>query len=45
MREEVVLLKSEVGQGGGFIITLSHEIHGDSPLENLLALIDAVREN
>jgi uroporphyrinogen-III decarboxylase len=35
-------LIQEVGQGGGFIVAPSHDMPGDIPLENLLALIDTV---
>ena len=33
-----------VGRGGGFIIAPSHDMPGDIPLENMLAFIEAVRE-
>ena len=33
----------DLGPGGGFIIAPSHEMPGDIPLENMLALIETVR--
>ena len=44
IREEVKHLMEEVGRGGGYIIAPSHEMPGDIPIENLVAFIDAVRE-
>jgi uroporphyrinogen decarboxylase len=40
---EVNRLIKEVGQGGGFIIAPSHEMPGDIPIENLVALINSVQ--
>jgi uroporphyrinogen-III decarboxylase len=34
----------EVGRGGGFIIGPTHDLPGDIPLENMLALIEAVQD-
>ena len=31
-------------QDGGFIISPSHDMPGDIPIENMVALIEAVRE-
>jgi uroporphyrinogen decarboxylase len=44
IREEVRHLIAEVGRGGGFIIGPSHDMPGDIPLENLIALIDTIRD-
>jgi uroporphyrinogen decarboxylase len=41
---EVKRLMSAIGENGGFIISPSHDMPGDIPLENMLAFIDAVRE-
>jgi uroporphyrinogen decarboxylase len=42
IRDEVRRLIDGVGAGGGFIIGPSHDMPGDIPLENLLALVEAV---
>ena len=34
----------ELGRGGGYILSPSHALEGDVPLENLLALIDETRK-
>jgi Uroporphyrinogen-III decarboxylase len=44
VREEVKHLIAEVGRGGGFIISPSHDMPGDIPIENLIALIDTIRD-
>lgn len=44
IHNEVRHLIAEVGHGGGFIIAPSHDMPGDIPLENLIALIDAVHD-
>jgi len=33
----------EVGRDGGYILSPSHALEGDVPIENLLALIDEAR--
>ena len=43
VRDEVRRLMDDLGPGGGFIIAPSHEMPGDIPLENMLALIETVR--
>jgi uroporphyrinogen decarboxylase len=45
IRDEVRRLSDAVGRDGGYIIAPSHAMPGDIPLENLLAFIEAVREN
>lgn len=45
VKAEVRRLKREVGAGGGYILAPSHDMPGDIPLENLLALIEAARED
>jgi len=44
IRDEVKHLMAEIGRGGGYIVAPSHEMPGDIPIENLVAFIDAVRE-
>jgi uroporphyrinogen decarboxylase len=44
VRDEVRRLMDDVGRGGGFIIAPSHDMPGDIPLENMLAFVEAVRE-
>jgi len=44
IRDEVHRLMDEVGRGGGFILAPCHHIQPDTPLENVLALYDAVAE-
>jgi uroporphyrinogen decarboxylase len=43
VRDEVRRMLDDLGPGGGFIIAPSHEMPGDIPLENMLALIETVR--
>jgi uroporphyrinogen decarboxylase len=43
VRDEARRMMDEVGRGGGFIIGPSHDMPGDIPLENMVALIEAVR--
>lgn len=42
--EEVKRRIMEAGMGGGFIIAPSHNIQPDTPLENILAYFEAVKE-
>ena len=44
VRDEVRRLMDEVGRDGGFIISPSHDMPGDIPTENMIALIETVRE-
>jgi uroporphyrinogen decarboxylase len=44
VRDEVHRLIDEVGRGGGFVLAPCHNIQPDTPLENVLALYDAVAE-
>lgn len=44
VRDEARRLMDEVGRGGGFIIGPTHDLPGDIPLENMLALIEAVQD-
>ncbi|MBM3892716.1 MAG: hypothetical protein FJ388_26660 [Verrucomicrobia bacterium] len=44
IRTEVHRLMDEVGRGGGFIIAPCHQLQPDTPLENVLALYDAIAE-
>jgi uroporphyrinogen decarboxylase len=44
VREEVRRLIDELGAGGGYILGPSHAIMADAPIANLLALIEAVRD-
>ncbi|MDH7570621.1 MAG: uroporphyrinogen decarboxylase family protein [Armatimonadota bacterium] len=43
VRREVEWLCREIGRGGGYICSPAHAVPGDVPLENLLALIEAVQ--
>jgi hypothetical protein len=42
VRREVHHLCDQVGQGGGFILAPCHNIQPDTPIENVLAIYDAV---
>ncbi|MEM3434469.1 MAG: uroporphyrinogen decarboxylase family protein [Candidatus Methanomethyliaceae archaeon] len=44
VREEVKKRITEAGFGGGFIIAPSHNIQPDTPIENVFAYFDAVKE-
>jgi len=44
VRDEVRRLMDVVGRDGGFIISPSHDMPGDIPVENMVALIETVRE-
>ena len=44
VRAEVQRLIAEVGAGGGYILAPSHSILGDVPVENVVALLETVRE-
>lgn len=44
IREEVFRLSETLGENGGFIIAPAHNIQDDTPVENILALFDAVKE-
>ncbi|HIQ21122.1 MAG TPA: hypothetical protein EYH34_07800 [Planctomycetes bacterium] len=44
IRQEVHRLMDEVGRGGGFVIAPCHNIQPDTPLENVLALYEAIAE-
>ncbi len=43
VRREVLRLKQRMGSGGGYILEPGITIQADVPLENVLAMIDAVR--
>ena len=43
VKDEARRLMDKVGRGGGFIISPSHEMPGDIPVENIVAFIEAVR--
>ncbi len=43
VRDEVRRLRDAVGRGGGFILAPSHDLPGDIPLENLVALVQAAQ--
>ncbi len=43
IREEALRMMDVIGRGGGFIIAPSHDMPGDIPRENMVALIEAVR--
>ncbi len=44
VKDQARRLMDRVGRGGGFIISPSHEMPGDIPVENMMAFIEAVRE-
>lgn len=43
IRDEVRRLRDAVGRGGGFILAPSHDMPGDIPLENMVALVEAAQ--
>jgi len=44
VKAEVRRLMREVGKDGGYVLAPAHDIPRDAPLDNLLALIEAVRD-
>ncbi len=44
VKAEVRRLVREIGAGGGYILGPSHAILTDTPMQNLMALIEAVQE-
>jgi uroporphyrinogen decarboxylase len=44
IREQVKQRIQTFGPGGGFVFAASHNIQSDVPLENLLAMVEAIRE-
>ena len=44
IREQVRERIQTFGPGGGFIFAATHNIHHDAPIDNLLAMFEAVRE-
>ena len=44
IRDETRRLMDVVGRDGGFIVAPSHDMPGDIPLENMVAMIETVRE-
>lgn len=44
VRQEVRRLCAEIGRGGGYICAPAHAVPGDVPVENLIALIEAVQD-
>lgn len=44
VRSEIRMLRSKLSCQGGYILAPAHAVPGDVPIENLLALIDEVRE-
>ena len=44
VKEEVHRLMDDVGKGGGYILAPCHNIQPDTPIENALAIYDAVAE-
>jgi uroporphyrinogen decarboxylase len=42
--EEVKLRISQAGEGGGYILAPAHNIQPDTPLENIYAMYDAVKD-
>jgi uroporphyrinogen decarboxylase len=44
VRAEVLALIADLGEGGGYILGPSHAIMADAPVENLVSLVEAVRD-
>jgi uroporphyrinogen decarboxylase len=44
IRDEVKRLVDILGKGGGYIIAPAHNIQNDTPVENVIAFFDAVRD-
>lgn len=44
VKNEVKRIASILGKGGGYIVAPAHHIQNDTPLENIFALFEAVRE-
>ena len=44
VRFEVQRLSEHIGAGGGYILGPAHSVMADAPVENIVALIEAVRE-
>ena len=44
IREEVKRLCGILGEGGGYIVAPAHNIQYDTPVENILALFEAMNE-
>jgi uroporphyrinogen decarboxylase len=44
VKAEARRLMREIGRGGGYLLAPAHDVPKDVPLENVLALIEAVRE-
>lgn len=44
VREEVLMLCDIFGQDGGFVFNAVHNIQANTPIENVVAMIDAVKE-
>jgi len=43
VRDEARRLMDEIGRGGGYILSPSHDMPADIPIENIVALLEAVR--
>jgi len=43
VRAEVRRLIEEIGRGGGYVLAPAHDVQRDVPLENILALVDEVK--
>ena len=44
IRDETRRIASILGRGGGYIIAPAHNIQADTPVENILAFFNAVKE-
>ncbi len=44
VRDEARRLMDQIGQDGGYILAPSHDMPGDIPIENLVALIETVQQ-
>jgi uroporphyrinogen decarboxylase len=44
VKSEVRRLIEEIGVNGGYILAPAHAVMADTPIENIVALIEAVQE-
>ena len=44
VREETEKLLREIGRGGGYIFVPAHSVSGDVPHDNILAMLEVLRE-
>ena len=44
IRDEVLLRRKTIGEGGGYLMSPAHNVQADTSTENILALFEAVKE-